>query len=146
MGNRIGLGEVRSKKKHRVMAARVKKLKFRVVVAELNIETRAAICSLVEQLNCVAIPVVSVSEILKVLRSRRVDLVLLDLDLDLVWLEELDTMNTIRQLAPLVPVVIMSHVMTSTLARRLCDRGAQSILVKPVRREQLAVTLFRYLL
>jgi DNA-binding NtrC family response regulator len=144
IGNHIGLGEVKNKKKCRAIASRIKKPKSRVVVAEHNIETRANICSLVEQLNCVAVPVVSVSEILEVVRSRRVDLVLLDLDL--VWLGELDTMDTIKQLAPLVPVVIMSHVITSALARRLCDRGAHSFLVKPVRRDQLAVTLFRYLL
>ena len=126
------------------MAARAQRSKYRVVVAENNVESRTDVCRVVEQLNCVAVPAVSVSEVLKVMRNRRVDLVLLDLDL--VRSEDLDVVDKIKQLVPLVPVVMMSHVMTPHLARRLCDRGAQSFLVKPVRRDQLALALFRYLL
>ncbi len=115
-----------------------------VVVAEKNVKSRAGVCSHVDQLNCVAVPVSSVSEVLEVMRSRRVDLVLLDLGLLLS--QELDALEVIKQLAPQLPVVIMSLLTTPVLARRMCDRGVQSFLGKPVRRDQLAVTLFRYLL
>ena len=115
-----------------------------VVVAENNVKSRARVCSHVDQLNCVAVPAASVSEVLEVMRSRRVDLVLLDLDLLLS--EEFDALEAIKQLGPQLPVVIMSLLTTPALARRMCDRGVQSFLGKPVQRDQLAVTLFRYLL
>lgn len=127
------------------METQVRKPKSRiVVVAENNVKSRAGVCSYVDQLNCVAVPAASVSEVLEVMRSRRVDLVLLDLDLLLS--QELDVLEAIKQLAPQVPVVIMSLLTTPALARRMCDRGVQSFLGKPVQRDQLAVTLFRYLL
>ena len=117
-----------------------------VVVAEANVESRTLVCSVVEQLNCVAVPAASASEVLKVIRRRRVDLVLLDLDLDLAQIGKAKTLHKIKHFAPMLPVVILSHVMTSAMARRLCDRGAQSFLVKPVVCGQLSVTLFRYFL
>ena len=82
------------------------------------------------------------------IRLRHVDLVLLDLDLDfdLTQMGRTNTLHEIKHLVPMLPVVIMSDVMTPALARRLCDRGAQSFLVKPVECDQLAITLFRYLL
>jgi len=127
------------------MEPQVRRPKFpSVVVAENNVKSRAVVCRHVGQLNCVAVPVASVSEVLEVLRSRRVDLVLLDLDLLLS--QELDALEAIKQLAPQLPVVIMSLLTTPALARRMCDRGVQSFLGKPVQRDQLAVTLFRYLL
>ena len=129
------------------MARQVQRPKSHVVVvAEVNVESRTLVCSLVVQLNCVALPAASASEVLKVIWRRRVDLVLLDLDFDLAQMGKANTLHEIKQFAPMLPVVIMSHVMTPALARRLCDRGAQSILVKPVERDQLAMTLFRYLL
>lgn len=57
-----------------------------------------------------------------------------------------DTLAEVKRVVPMLPGVIMSHLVTPALARRLCDRGMQSFLVKPVRRDQLAVTLFRHLL
>jgi DNA-binding NtrC family response regulator len=100
----------------------------------------------VGQLNCVAVPAASASEVLKVIRRRRVDLVLLDLDFDLAQMGKVNTLHEIKQFAPMLPVVIMGPVMTPALARRLCDRGAQSFLVKPVGCDQLSIALFRYLL
>ena len=127
------------------METQVRKPKSRIVaVAENNAKSCAGVCSYVDQLHCVAVPAASVSELLEVMRSRRVDLVLLDLDLLLS--QELDVLEAIKQLAPQVPVVIMSLLTTPALARRMCDRGVQSFLGKPVQRDQLAVTLFRYLL
>jgi len=115
-------------------------------VAEANVESRTLVCNVVVELNCVAVPAASTSEILKVINRRSVDLVLLDWDLDFAKLEKADALQEIKQFAPKLPVVIMSRVMTPALARRLCDRGAQSFLVKPVGCDQLSVTLFRYLL
>lgn len=129
------------------MGSRVQKLKSRVVVvAEANAESRSFVCSLVVQLNCVAVPAASVSEVLKMIKDPRVDLVLLDLDLDRAQMGKANTLYEIKQLAPILPVVIMSHVIAPALVRRLCDRGVQSFLAKPVARDQLAVILFRYLL
>ena len=139
--------DVQGKKKSRAIARRVQRPQSReVVVAEANIENRTLICSVVEKLNCVAVPVASTSEVLKVIRRRHVDLVLLDLDFDQVQMGKTNTLHEIKHLVPLLPVVIMSDVMTPALARRLCDRGAQSFLVKPVGCDQLSLTLFRYLL
>jgi len=138
---------VLGKKKGRAMARRIQRPKPReVVVAEANVESRTLVCSVVEKLNCVAVPAASASEVMKVIRRRRVDLVLLDLDFDLAQMGKANTLHEIKHLAPMLPVVIMSDVMTPALARRLCDRGAQSFLVKPVGCDQLSVTLFRYLL
>jgi len=138
---------VQGKKKGRATAPRGQRPQSReVVVAEANVESRRLVCSVVEQLNCVAVPAASASEVLKVIRLRRVDLVLLDLDFDLAQMGRTNTLDEIKHLAPLLPVVIMSDVMTPALARRLCDRGAQSFLVKPFGCDQLSITLFRYLL
>lgn len=135
------------RKKGRATVLRVQKPPSRaVVVAEANVENRTLVCSAVEQLNCVAIPAASSSEVLKVIRRRHVDLVLLDLDFNLTQMGRTNTLHEIKHLVPMLPVVIMSDVMTPALARRLCDRGAQSFLVKPVECDQLAITLFRYLL
>ena len=126
------------------MAAAGQQKKFRIVVAEKNTKCRTLACDLVERLHCLPIPVVSVHDTLNAIRARRTDLVLLDVDL--ARQENMDAVNTIRQIAPLVPIVMMSPVFTPTLARRLCDRGIQSFLVKPIQLDQLAMTLFRYLL
>ena len=117
-----------------------------VVVAEANGESRNAVCNVIEQLNCVAVPAASASAVLKLIRRRHVDLVLLDLDFDLTQIGRTNTLHEIKHLVPMLPVVMMSDVMTPALARRLCDRGAQSFLVKPVGCDELSVTLFRYLL
>ena len=121
-----------------------KQKKFRIVVAEKNTKCRTIACDLVKRLHCIPIPVESVPEALDAIRTHQTDLVLLDVDL--ARLENLDAVHTIRQIAPLVPIVMMSQVFTPTLARRLCDRGVQSFLVKPIQLDQLAMTLFRYLL
>ena len=114
------------------MAPRVQRPKSRVVVvAEANVESRSLVCSVVGQLNCVAVPAASASEVLQVIRRRRVDLVLLDWDLDLAQIGKANTLDEIKHFAPMLPVVILSHVMTPALSRRLCDRGAQSALLKP---------------
>jgi len=90
--------------------------------------------------------VASSSEILSPIRDGRVDLVLLDLDFDLDTVKKVDALYEIKQLASLVPVVMMGRVMTPVLFRRLSDRGAQSFLQKPLDRNQLAITLYRNLL
>lgn len=115
-----------------------------VVVAEKNSEDRLSLCSLVASLNCVAIPTCSGSDTMKAIKEGQVALVLLDVDFALPDGE--NTLYEIRQVAPLLPVIMMSGVMAPALARRLGDRGAQGFLVKPIQRDQLAITLFRYLL
>jgi len=126
--------------------ARGRRSKRQVMVAENCKENRAFVCHLVEELNCHAIPVASSSEILSPIRDGRVDLVLLDLDFDLDTVKKVDALYEIKQLASLVPVVMMGRVMTPVLFRRLSDRGAQSFLQKPLDRNQLAITLYRNLL
>jgi DNA-binding NtrC family response regulator len=115
-----------------------------VVVAEKSSEDRLALCSLVASLNCVAIPTGSGLETMMAIKQGSVALVLLDVDLTLPNRES--ALHEIRQVAPMLPVIMMSGVMTPTFARRLGDRGAQGFLVKPIQRDQLAMTLFRYLL
>ena len=116
-----------------------------VVVAEKNSEVRATLCSLVASLNCVAIPTCSCLETMMVIKQGSVALVLLDVDLTLP--NRKDALHEIRQIAPMLPVIMTSGVMmTPAFARRLGDRGAQGFLVKPIQRDQLAMTLFRYLL
>lgn len=115
-----------------------------VVVAEKNAEGRLYSCSLVASLNCVAIPTSSSLDTMKAITQGKVALVLLDVDLALPDRESI--LHEIRQVDPLLPVIMMSEAMAPALARRLGDRGAQGFLVKPIQRDQLAVTLFRYLL
>ncbi len=81
---------------------------------------------------------------MKAITQGKVALVLLDVDLALPDRESI--LHEIRQVDPLLPVIMMSEAMAPALARRLGDRGAQGFLVKPIQRDQLAVTLFRYLL
>ena len=138
---------MQGKKIGRARALRVQRSESReVVVAEANAESRTLACKVVEKLNCVAIPVASASEALKVIRRGRVKLVLLDLDFDLAQMGKVNTLQEIKHFAPMLPVVIISDAMTPALARRMCDRGAQSFLVKPVGCDQLSIILFRYLL
>lgn len=99
---------------------------------------------MITRLNCLAIPALSVSDTLKAIKRRHVSLLLLDLDL--VWSNGEDLLHEIRKRMPMLPIVIMSPMVTPALARRLYNRGAQSFLVKPVQRDQLAFSLFRYLL
>lgn len=121
----------------------IKSRLLHVVVAEKNSENRHSLCNLVVSLNCVALPTCSGLETLQEIKLGQVALVLLDVDL--AWTDGESTLDAIRQVAPMLPVVILSHEMTPALARRLGNRGAQSFLVKPVQRDQLAVTLFRHL-
>ncbi len=115
-----------------------------VVIAERNSKDRLSLCSLVASLNCVAIPICSGLDTMRTIKQKQVALVLLDVDLALPHGENI--LHEIRQVDPMLPVIMMSGVMTPALARRLGDRGAQGFLVKPIQREQLAITLFRYLL
>ena len=115
-----------------------------VVVAEKSSEDRLALCSLVASLNCVAIPTRSGLDTMRAIKQGQVAFVLLDVDFTLPDGES--TLHEIRQVAPLLPVIMMSGDMAPALARRLGDRGAQGFLVKPIHRDQLAITLFRYLL
>lgn len=117
-----------------------------VVVAENDLKSRKLICRLVEELDCIAFPVSSAPEVLKIIQEGCVELVLLDLDFEMDQMKKADALSEIKQIAPLVPVVIMGHLMTPVFFRRLCDRGAQSFLQKPVDRSRLAITLFRNLL
>ena len=127
------------------MAAPSSKTKPHVVVAESISEKRTFVSSLVEELNCVAIPITSSLEIVSAIRDGQVGLVLLDLDFDLSQTRKQNTLGEIKRISPLLPVVIMGHVMTPVLFRRLCDRGAQSFLQKPVGRNELAMALYRNL-
>ena len=126
------------------MASRVRRPKPRVIVAEENIESRTAVCAMITRLNCLAVSALSASDTLKAIKRCHVDRGLLDLAL--TWADGEDTLAEVKRVVPMLPVVIMSHLVTPALARRRCDRGAQSFLVKPVRRDQLAVTLLRHLL
>ncbi len=115
-----------------------------VVVAEKNNEDRLSLCSLVAGLNCVPIPTDSGLDTMRAIKQGQVALVLLSVDFALPAGE--NVLHEIRQVAPSLPVIMMSGVMAPTLLRRLGDRGAQGFLVKPIQRDQLAITLFRYLL
>ena len=120
-----------------------KRQKQRVVVAEKKSEDRLSLCSLVASLNCEATPTCSSLDTIREVALGQVALVLLDVDL--ILSDKENTLYEIRQLAPMLPVIMMSGVMTPTLARRLCDRGAQGFLLKPVQRDHLAMMLFQYL-
>jgi len=115
-----------------------------VVVAEKNSEDRHSVCSLVDSLNCVAIPTCSGLDTMRAIKQSQIALVLLDVDLALPDGESI--LHEIRQVVPMLPVIMMSGAMAPALARRLGARGAQGFLVKPIQRDQLAITLFRYLL
>lgn len=96
------------------------------------------------QPKCVAIPACSGLDTLNAIKHSPVALVLLDVDLALP--DGTSTLHEIRQVVPMLPVIMMSGVMTPALARRLGNRGAQGFLTKPIQQDQLAITLFRYLL
>jgi len=115
-----------------------------VVVAEKNSEGRSSLCSVVASLNCVPIPASSGLEAMSAIKQGQIDLVLLDVDLTFTGGE--NTLHEIRKVDPKLPIIMMSGVMTSTLARRLTDRGAQGFLLKPVQRAHLEMMLFQYLL
>ena len=121
-----------------------KRQKYSVVVAEKNSEKRLSLCSLVASLNLEAMPTCSGLDTIREVTRGQVALVLLDVDLLLP--DGKCILYEIRKVAPMLTVIMMSGVMTPTLARRLTDRGAQGFLVKPIQRDQLAITLFRYLL
>ncbi len=115
-----------------------------VVVAEKNSEDCDFLCSLVANLNCVAIPTRSVLELMSVIREGQIALILLDVDL--MFTDGENTIHEIRKIAPNLPIIMMSGVMTPTLARRLTDRGAQGFLLKPVQQAHLEMMLSQYLL
>ncbi len=114
-----------------------------VLVAEKNSEDRYSICNLVASVNCVAIPVSSVLELMRAITQGQIALVLLDVDL--TFTDGENTVHSIRKVSPNLPIIMMSGVMTPTLTRRLTDRGAQGFLLKPVQRTHLAMMLSQYL-
>jgi len=114
-----------------------------VVVAVKNSEDRSALCKLVTSLNCVAIPTSSGLELMSVIAPGQITLVLLDVDF--TFTDGENTLHEIRKVAPDLPIIMMSGVMTPTLTRRLTDRGAQGFLLKPVQRAHLAMMLSQYL-
>jgi CheY-like chemotaxis protein len=120
-----------------------KRQKYSVVVAEKNSENRLSMCSLVASLNLEAMPTCSGLDTIREVTRGQVALVLLDVDLALP--DGKSILYEIRKVAPKLPVIMMSSAMTSTLARRLTDRGAQGFLLKPVQRAHLAMMLFQYL-
>jgi len=115
-----------------------------VVIAEKNSDDRATLCSLIASLNCIAIPTCSGTETLMAIKEGSAGLVLLDADL--LSSKRESALQEIRQIDPLLPIIMMSGTLTPALSRRLGDQGAQGFLVKPIQRDQLAMTLFRFLL
>jgi DNA-binding NtrC family response regulator len=114
-----------------------------VVVAEKNFEYRSSLCSVVASLNWLPIPTSSGLETMSAIKQGQIALVLLDVDL--TFTDGENTLHEIRKVAPNLPIIMMSGVMTPTLARRFTDRGAQGFLLKPVQRAHLAMMLFQYL-
>ncbi len=117
--------------------------KQRVLVAEKKYEDRLSLCSLVSSLNCQVTPTSSSLDLIREVALGEVALVLLDVDL--TFSDKENTLQEIRKAAPMLPVIMMSSVITPILARRLTDRGAQGFLLKPVQRNHLAMILFQYL-
>ncbi len=117
---------------------------FNVIVAEKNPEDCSSLCRLVASLNCVAIPTSSALELMSAITQSQIALVLLDVDL--TFTEGENTIHEIRNVAPNLPIIMMSGVMTPTLARRQTDRGAQGFLLKPVQQAHLEMMLSQYLL
>ena len=115
-----------------------------VVVAEKNPAHRATLCSLIASLNCVAIPACSGLETLVAIKEGSAGLVLLDADL--LSSKRESALQEIRQIDPSLPIIMMSGTLTPELSRRFGAQGAQGVLVKPIQRDQLAMTLFRFLL
>ncbi len=120
-----------------------KRQKARVVVAEKNSENRLSLCSLVASLNLEAIPTCSGLDTIREVTLGQVSLVLLDIDL--TFPDKENILHEIRKVAPRLPVIMLSGVMTPILARRISDRGAQGFLLEPVQRAHLAMMLFQYL-
>ena len=124
------------------MMKRKKRQNHRVVVAEKKSENRRSLCSLVTSLNFEATPICSGLDAIREVTLGQVALVLLDVDL--IFLDKENILHEIRKVSPMLPVIMMSSVMTPILARRLTERGAQGFLLKPVQRDHLAMMLFQY--
>lgn len=85
----------------------------------------------------------TLGDALQLVAAQRVDLVLLDLKLpDASGFSALVTM---RKMVPLVPIVVVSGVVDGTLAQVVRSLGADEVLGKSARRDELKPLLSRWL-
>ncbi|MEE8494149.1 MAG: response regulator, partial [Nitrospirales bacterium] len=124
------------------MASRVRRPKLRVLVVDEDLGFRTRFCDILGEWHCAALPVASGGEAIEALRRRRVDVVLLALNMSMM--DGAETLREIKRLAPGLPVIMTNTLMTPILARRLREDGAQGFLVKPVESQTLAVALLPY--
>ena len=124
------------------MASQVRGPKLRVLVVGEDPGFRTRLCDILGEWHCLALPVASGREAIEALRRRRVDVVLLALSMSMM--DGAETLREIKRLAPGLPVIMTSTLMTPTLARRLREDGAQGFLVKPVQSQKLAFALLPY--
>ncbi len=124
------------------MASRVRRPKLRVLVADEDPGFRTRLCDILGEWHCAALPVASGREAIEALQRRRVDVVLLALSMSMT--DGAETLREIKRLAPGLPIIMTSTLMTPTLARRLREDGAQGFLVKPVQSQELALALLPY--
>ncbi len=126
----------------RSMASRVRRPKLRALVVGEDPGFRTRLCDILGEWHFAALPVASGREAFEALRWRRVDVVLLALIMSMM--DGAETLREIKRLAPGLPVIVTSRLMTPTLARRRREDGAQGFLVKPVQSQELALALLPY--
>ncbi len=126
------------------MASRSQKHKLCILVVDNDPHSREFLCDLLSRWHFHAISVANAWSVLEVLERNEIDLVLLDHSSPTMDKVDTETLEEITRYAPDLPVIIMGAPMTTALKRRLCERGAQGFLRKPVKRVTLAVALFPY--
>ena len=125
------------------MASRFLKPKRRILVVDDDVDIREFLCDLLASWNCLPIPAASGCEAIRILQQRSIDVVMLDLAMPIM--DGAETLREIKRLAPDLPVIMMSALITSELWRYFSELGAQSCVAKPMNRERLAATLLPYL-
>lgn len=125
------------------MASRFLKPRRRILIVDDDPDIRTCLCDLLTHWHCKAIPAASGWEALEAVQRGPVEVVLLDVAMPVM--DGAETLEEIKRLAPNLPVIMMSALMTADLKRHLCELGAHGFLVKPLEREALALALVPYL-
>jgi CheY-like chemotaxis protein len=121
------------------MASRFLKPKMRILVVDDDPDIRACLCDLLTHWHYKVTPAASGCEALEAVQRGSVDAVLLDVTMPVM--DGAETLGEIKRVAPDLPVIMMSALMTADLKPHLYELGARACLAKPLNREALAVTL-----
>jgi two-component system response regulator HydG len=112
----------------------------KVLVVDDDCRMVKTICDILKAKGFAAVPAFSGEEAVEIVRGERPDCVLMDVKMP--GIDGVEALRMMKEMAPDLPVVLMSAYSTGDQAEEAKRRGAYSVLTKPIDIQQLLSFLF----